>query len=404
MPEPTTVDLVITGASELLTCAAGAPDLIGCTSGGVAVHDGQIAAVGDVSGYVGTRTIDASGKVVLPGFVDAHTHVVFGGSRVREYAARVGGLPVPEGAVQGITGTARATRELPAAELVAQAGPRLLEMIQHGTTTVESKSGYGLQVDAERRILEANRLLAADLPIDLVSTYLGAHAFPDDVAPETWVEQIIRQLPQVAAEGLADFNDVYCDEGYFDLDQTRRIFQAGLECGLRTKLHLDAYSHTGAAALAIEMGAVSVDHLNFTTLAEIGQLAEAGVAGVYMPCLDYAVAHPRPVQAHALAEAGMELAIATDICPGCWTTSMQLAIAMACRAGGLSVPQAVRAATHGGARALGLADRIGSLVVGHQADLIILDVSSHEELAYRLGRNSVETVIKNGRILTEVTG
>lgn len=403
MPEPVEVDLLVTGAEELLTCAAGAPDLIGCTGGGVAVHEGRVVAVGDVSGYVGSQTVDASGRVVVPGFVDAHTHVVFAGSRVEEYAATVAGLPVPDGAPRGITGTTAATRSRTVADLVAQARPRLEEMLAHGTTTVESKSGYGLDVEAEGRILLTNRRLAEELPVEVVSTYLGAHAFPTDLAPDLWVERVVRQLPRVAAQGLADFNDVYCDAGYYDLAQTRRILETGLEHGLRAKLHLDAYSHTGAAELAIELGAVSVDHLNFTTEAEARRLAEAGITGVYLPCLEYAVAHPRPVNARRLAEEGLELALATDICPGGWTTSMQLAIAMACRAGGLSVAQAIRAATYGAARALGLADRVGSLEPGRQADLLVLDLPSHEHLGYRLGSNSVQTVVKRGRILKEAS-
>ena len=221
------------------------------------------------------------------------------------------------------------------------------------------------------------------------------------ISPDLWVERIIRQIPRIAAEGLATFNDVYCDTGYFDLDQTRRILEAGLLCGLPAKIHLDAYSHTGAADLAIELGAVSVDHLNYTTAAEVSRLAAAGITGVYMPCLDYAVAHPRPVNARELAAGGLELAIATDICPGCWTTSMPLAIAMACRTGGLSVPQAIRAATHGGARALGRADDIGALVPGMRADIIVVDVPTHEHLAYRLGGTVVDTVIKNGTVIKE---
>lgn len=397
------VDLLVSGAAELLTCAADAPDLIGSTSGGVAVRDGRIVAVGDVTRYSADVTLDATGKVVLPGFVDAHTHVVFGGSRVREYAAVVGGLPTPAGEPKGITGTREQTRSLPVEVLVDQAAPRLREMLAQGTTTVESKTGYGLDVEAEFRLLEANRRLDAELPVDVVSTYLAAHAFPPEVSHETWVEQILRQLPQVAAQGLASFNDVYCDEGYFDLKQTRRILETGLEHGLRAKLHLDAYSHTGAADLAIELGAVSVDHLNFTDEAEVARLAEAGIPGVYLPCLEFAVGHPRPVPARRFAELGMELALSTDVCPGCWVTSMPLAVAMGCRLGGLSVPQAIRAATYGGARALGMHDAAGSLVVGGQADIVVLDLPSHEDLAYRIGADCVDTVIKSGQILEEVT-
>lgn len=397
-----TVDLVITGAAELLTCAGDAPDLIGrITGGGVAVDDGRVVAVGDVSRITGRRTLDARGGVVMPGFVDAHTHVVFGGSRVEEYAARVAGQSPRPGAPIGIVGTTDATRACTTEQLVDQAADRVREMLDHGTTTLESKSGYGLEPVAELRILEAARQLGRDLPVEVVSTYLGAHAFPRDVAPEDYVATVVRQIPVVAAAGLAEFCDVYCDEGYFDLDQTRRILEAGLAHGLRPKLHLDAYSHTGAAELAIELGAVSVDHLNHTPDNDLLRLAEAGITGVYMPCLDYTVGHPHPVWGRALVESGIEIALATDICPGCWVTDMQLAIAMACRSGGLSVAQAIRAATCGAARSLGREDRLGSLLPGHQADVVVLDLPRHEDLAYRLGRNSVTTVVKAGRVVKE---
>jgi len=303
----------------------------------------------------------------------------------------------------GIVGTTDTTRGCTVQELTDQAAARVREMTDHGTTTVESKSGYGLDAEAELRILEASAGLDRLVGAEVVTTYLGAHAFPADVAPDEYVDRVVAQVHDVAARGLAEFCDVYCDEGHFDLSQTRRILQAGLDHGLRPKLHLDAYSHTAAADLAVELGAVSVDHLNFTSLAEARRLAEAGVVGVYMPCLDYAVAHPRPVDARALADAGMELALATDICPGCWTTSMQLAIAMACRSGGLSVAEAVRAATYGAARSLGREDRVGSLEPGKQADLVVLDLPTHEHVAYRLGRNSVTHVVKTGRVIKEPT-
>lgn len=397
-----TVDLLITGAAEILTCAGDAPDLVGrITGGGVAVDDGRVVAVGDVSRITGRRTLDARGGVVMPGFVDAHTHVVFGGSRVEEYAARVAGQPPPPGAPIGIVGTTDATRACSTEQLVDQAGDRVREMLDHGTTTLESKSGYGLEPAAELRILEAARQLGRDLPVEVVSTYLGAHAFPRDVAPKDYVASVLRQIPAVATAGLAEFCDVYCDEGYFDLDQTRQILDSGLAHGLRPKLHLDAYSHTGAAELAIELGAVSVDHLNHTPARDLLRLAEAGITGVYMPCLDYTVGHPHPVQGRALVESGIEIALATDICPGCWVTDMQLAIAMACRSGGLSVAQAIRAATYGAARSLGREDRLGSLLPGHQADVVVLDLPRHEDLAYRLGRNSVTTVVKAGRVVKE---
>jgi imidazolonepropionase len=398
----TVVDLVVTGAAEVLTCAGDAADLVGrVPGGGVAVDGGVVVAVGDLAGYRGRRTVDAAGGVVLPGFVDAHTHVVFGGSRVEEYAAAVAGVTPPPGVPVGIVGTTDATRACSTDELVAQAGVRVAEMLAQGTTTVESKSGYGLDPAAELRILEATRRLDEQLPVEMVSTYLGAHAFPRDRDPQDYVDAVVAQIPEVAAAGLAEFCDVYCDAGYFDLDQSRRILETGAAHGLRPKVHLDAYSHTGAAALAIELGAVSVDHLNLTPPSELRRLAEAGITGVYMPCLDYAVGHPHPVDGRALVEAGMEVALATDVCPGCYVTDMQLAIAMACRSGALSVAQAVRAATYGAARSLGREDRVGSLVPGHQADLVVLDLPRFEHLAYRIGRNSVTTVVKAGQIVKE---
>jgi len=411
MPEnrtPRRVDLLVTGAAEVVTCAAGAADLVGSLTGGpgvgVAVDAGEVVAVGDLSGFTGTRTLDARGGTVLPGFVDAHTHVVFGGDRVQEYAATAAGRPVPDGAPRGIVGTTALTRACSAEDLAEQAAALLRPMLASGTTTVESQSGYGLRPDAERHILEASRALdrRADLGLEVVSTHLGAHAFPADIDPAAYVDQVVDEGAEVAEAGLADFCDVYCDEGYFDLAQTERILRAGVEHGLPAKLHLDAYSHTGAADLAIELGAVSVDHLNLTTDDEVRRLAAAGIPAVYLPCLEYAVAHPFPVPARRFAGLGLELALATDVCPGCWSTSMPLAIAMACRSGGLSPQQAVRAATLGSARALGRGDRIGSLEPGKRADLVVLDVPSHEHLAYRLSGVRATAVVQAGRVVQEV--
>lgn len=399
MPEPIPADLLVVGASEVLTCAAGAPDLIGRTGGGVAIDDGLVVATGDVSAYQGRRVIDARGGVVMPGFVDAHTHVVFGGNRGAEYAAKAAGRTPPPGASVGIVGTTQDTRARTVPELVGQAGARVREMLDHGTTTYESKSGYGLEPAAEMRLLRAGTALAGESAAEVVTTYLGAHAFPTDVRQTDYVDAVCDQIPEVAEARLAQFCDVYCDAGYFDLDQTRRILETGLAHGLRPKIHLDAYSHTGAADLAIELGAVSVDHLNHTTATDVDRLARAGITGVYMPCLDYAVGHSRPVRAGALADAGLELALATDVCPGCHVTSMQLAVAMACRSGGLSIGRALRAATYGAARSMGREDRIGSLEPGKQADVIVLDVPTAEDVAYRIGRNSVTTVIKDGTIV-----
>ncbi|MDJ0357099.1 imidazolonepropionase [Paenarthrobacter sp. PH39-S1] len=394
------VDLVITGAAELLTCAADASDLIGrIRGGGVAVDGGTITAVGDVSGFSGRREIDATGKVVLPGFVDSHTHVVFGGDRALEYAAKVAGQVPPSGASVGIVGTMADTRAQSVDELVQSAAGRIKEMISSGTTTLESKTGYGLDTATEERLLEVNARLAALLPARIMSTYLGAHAIDPQRDGAAWTEDILAQLTEVGREGSAAFNDVYCDTGYFSLEQSRKILEQGQRHGLRPKIHLDAYSHTGAAELAAAVGAVSADHLNYTTDDELRALAKAGVTGVYMPCLEFAVQHPAPLDPRRLYAAGMEVALATDVCPGSWTTSMHLAVAMGCRIGGMTVAQALRAATYGGACALGLSATIGSLVPGMGADIQVLDVPFYEHIAYRPGRNSTQTVIINGSIV-----
>lgn len=413
MTERLTADLVVSNAAELLTCAAAAGDRIGRIAGGsVAIAGERIIAVGDAQeiaaevDITSARVIDATGKVVLPGFVDCHTHVVFGGSRVEEYAVRAAGGDVADLAARGIpvgiVGTMARTRDLSLDELVAESASRLREMLAAGTTTVESKSGYGLETAAELHLLEVNRRLAETSPLEIFSTFMGAHAVPAGISRPDYVRLVIEEmLPAVAASGLAEFCDVFCEEGYFSVIDAAEILGAGLALGLRPKLHLDQYSHSGAAALAADLPCVSVDHLNFTNEEEIARLAEAGVAGVVMPGIDFATAHPRPVDCRPLLEQGMTVALATDICPGGWMPSMQLAIVLACRLHHLPVAEAIRAATLGAAQAVGRADRIGSLETGKQADLLVLDVSRHEDLAYRMGRNAVEVVIKRGEIVVE---
>ncbi|HLF88507.1 MAG TPA: imidazolonepropionase [Anaerolineales bacterium] len=407
-------DLILKDPNETLTCIPGPGDLIG------RLHGASVATRGkhilDVAPYTvlverydlsETQIIEVTGKVLSPGFVDSHTHVVFGGSRVKEYAAKMTRTPAEVRAMgipSGITASMTMTRAASEGELLESAADRLRRMFRAGTTTVESKSGYGLNLEHELKMLRVNQhlKLAADssgslLP-DIVSTFLGAHAFPPDKVPEAYVDEIIHEMiPAVVAENLAEFCDVYMDEGYFNLDQTRRVLLAAQDTGLKLKIHADQYSKLGGSDLAAELGVVSADHLNYTIPKTMRKLADAGVVGVLMPLIDFAVQHPHPFDARAMLEAGMTLALATDMCPGGWTESMQLVMQFACRQHKLSPEEALYAATVGGARALDLHDR-GALIPGLLADIQIWDVPVFEEVIYRLGSNMVEGVVVRGKL------
>lgn len=409
--QPTTAraDLLIANAAQVLTCAPHSLDRLDCIdNGSVAISGERIVAVGpaqEVAAYVGdrvVRVIDARGKIVAPGFVDCHTHLVFGGSRVREYAARltlsaedVRSLGIPS----GIPATVAMTRAASLEELTESAAQRLRRMLQHGTTTVESKSGYGLSLAEELKQLEVNRRLQASQPVDVVSTFLGAHDVPPDMSHDRYVDLVVNEMiPAVAERGLAQFCDVYCDAGYFNVEESRRILQAGAAAGLRPKIHVDAYADIGGARMAAELKAISADHLNYTPPAAMREMARAGVTGVVMPALDFAVRHPRPFDGRAMLAAGMTLALATDLCPACWCESMQFVMQIACRLYGFRPADAIMAATRGGARALGLESDRGSLEPGKLADIQIWDLPAYEDVIYRLGHNAVETVIKRGQV------
>jgi imidazolonepropionase len=405
-------ELLVVGASEVLTCGrvAKPPGAEGdrIPGGCVAVGDGKILAVGPEAQLrerydcSSATVVDARGGAVAPGFVDAHTHLVFGGSRVREYAARLtrSREEVEElGIETGIMATVAMTRSEDEEALFTAAASRLDEMLAHGTTTAESKSGYGLDVFSEMKLLRVNRRLDDSHTIDLVSTFMGAHDFPQELEREAYVEQVIDEMiPRVAAEDLAGFCDVFCDEGYYTVEQSRRILEAGIASGLAPKIHADQYSDLGGAGLAAELGVVSADHLNFTGPEGLRDMAEAGVVAVLMPLIDFAVQHPRPIRARDWVDAGLEIALGTDLCPGGYSVSMPLAVQFACRWNGLSPEEALLAATAGSARACRLPDR-GAIVPGALADLQVWDVPSLEDMVYRIGHNPVRTVIKNGKVV-----
>ena len=409
-PDRPVAELLVTGASEVLTCASPAGRTPGASDrvpgGSVAIGGATVLAVGTEANVrvacdcSEALVVDADGGAIAPGFVDAHTHLVFGGSRVLEYAA---GLThsreqVEELGIQtGIMATVAMTRAEDADRLFAAATSRLDEMLACGTTTAESKSGYGLDVSSELKLLQVNRRLDAAHDIDIVSTFMGAHDFPRDMPREAYVDLVIDEMiPRVAEEGLAEFCDVFCEEGYYTVEQSRRILECGMAEGLAPKIHADQYSDLGGADLAAELAVVSADHLNFTGVAGLKRMAGAEVVAVLMPLIDFAVSHPRPIRAREWVDAGLELALGTDLCPGGYSVSMPLAIQFACRWNGLSPEEALHAATIGSARACGLADR-GSIVVGARADLQVWDVPSLEDMVYRIGHNPVRVVIKNGK-------
>jgi imidazolonepropionase len=405
----TAIDLVLSGASQVLTCDPTPGDPLGRWMGvGVAIQGEEIAAIAplpdleEAYDLSNAQFLELDGKILAPGFVDCHTHLVFGGTRAQEYAARltrsaqeVTALGIPT----GIQATVAMTRDSTAQALQESALQRLAQMLRHGTTTVESKSGYGLSVEKELQLLQINRRLQQSQPLDIVSTFLGAHDFPPEIPRQRYLDILVSEmLPLVAEARLAEFCDVYCDEGYYTVEEARRILQAGLRYGLRAKIHVDAYANIGGCEMAAELGAVSADHLNYTTAAEIDRLAGAGVVGVVMPGLDFAVRHPRPFDARRMLDMGLTLGLATDLCPGCWMESMQLVMQLACRLYQFSPEEALLAATAGAAQACGLADR-GILQPGKLADIQVWDLPAFEDLVYRLGNNAVTMVIKRGQVV-----
>ncbi len=414
------VDLLVHNASQLLTLAApGGPrrgpdmDELGIVEGGaVAINDGRIALLGPsdrVRAEVTARAeLDARRQVVMPGFVDPHTHLVFAGSREDEFEQRLRGATYMEimAAGGGIMSTVRATRAASVDELVVASQSRLERMLAHGTTTVEAKTGYGLNVADELKMLEAIRRLDAGHPIDLVPTFLGAHAVPAEYKgrEEAFVDLVVEEmLPAAIAQwpgGSRPFCDVFCEDGAFTLEQSRRVLSRAKELGFGLKIHVDEFKPLGGTALAVELGAASADHLVCTPPDEITLLAQSDTIAVGLPGTPFGLGHREYTPARAIIEAGGALALATDLNPGtCYCESMQLVIALACRYMKMTPAEAIAAATINAAHAIGVGGRVGSLEVGKQADLIILDVPSYRHLGYRFGVNLVGTVIKRGEVV-----
>lgn len=406
-------DLVIGNCSQILTCQDKAQDIVGLLQNGwIAIADEKIAAIGkrdEVTSEIDcseAEYIDASGKVVAPGFVDCHTHVVFGGSRVKEYAARLTinnpGKLKEMGIETGIMVSVDMTRSSLKTDLYNATVNRMYRMLKNGTTTIESKSGYGLSTSDEINMLKINESVKNDLPLDIIPTFLGAHGWPTDISKEKYIEKLIHEMiPWVGKLELAKFCDVWCDDGYYTAEESRKILEAAREHGMEPKIHTDAYSYIYGSDLSAEMRMTSADHLNYTPRDVFKKLADAEVTGVLLPALDFAVKHPKPFNPRPMIESGMTIALATNCCPGCWTESMQFVMSLACRRHGLSPAEAIKAATLGGAKALKLQHDRGSLEKGKLADIQIWDIPEYEHIVYRLGGNVVEKVIKKGKVVVE---
>jgi len=400
----------------------------------VAVDDGRIVAVGKNIEMKGERELDASGRTVMPGFVDPHTHLIFAGSREHELEMKLKGLTYLEILEKGggIIYTVKQTREATEQELVSQAGRRLISMLRHGTTSAEAKSGYGLDRENELKSLRAIRTLGKNQPVELVPTFLGAHAIPPEFTKRTdgmstgngaggrggngngngkafvkkdrdgYIDYLIDEvLPDVVEQGLAEHCDIFCEKGVFDLEQSRRLLGAAAKAGLRPKIHADEIEPLGGSALAAEINAISAEHLVVTPEESMKKMAGAGVVANLLPGTPYVLMSEHFSNARRMMDLGVPVALATDLNPNCWTESMQMIISLACYRMRMTPSEALVSATINAAYAIGRGAEIGSLTPGKQADIIILDVPDHLHIPYRFGVNHVRTVIKKGRVVVE---
>ncbi len=427
-------DLLIHSAAQLLTLRGDAPKRGAAQSDLAIIADGALAITGERISALGatrdilpladshTKRIDATGKIVLPGFVDPHTHTLFSGDRANEFEMRLQGttyLDIQK-AGGGIMSTVRATRAASQAELIAQTRARLDAMLAYGTTTAEVKTGYGLDTQTELKMLDAIAALNAEHAMDLIPTFLGAHVVPEEYKgrEKEYVELVVEEmLPAVSKWRMADsrwreslsslatrhsslFCDVFCDDGAFTLPQTRRILTRAKELGFGLRVHADEFANLGAASLAAELGAASADHLMVTRRDEMRAMANAGVVAVLLPGTPFGLGLNNFADGRAFIQENVPIALGSDINPGtAWCESMPFILALACRYEKLTPAEAIVAATINSAASLGIADQVGSLEIGKIADVLIADVPDYRHLAYRFGANPVETVLKRGRII-----
>ncbi len=406
---------IIQNASQIVTCSGFSAkkgremsDLHIIENGTVVITDGIISFVGPSNGIQIQNpekytVIDASGKAVLPGFVDSHTHFVFGGYREEEFSWRMRGdtyMSIMENG-GGIANTMNATRNASIEELKIAASKRLDKMLSMGVTTIEGKSGYGMDKETEIKQLKVMQMLNKEHPIDIVSTFLGAHSTPPEYKnrQDDFINFLIQEvMPTVRAHNLAEFCDIFCEKNVFTIDQSRKLLTAAREMGFKLKIHADEIITTGGAELAAELGATSADHLLQATDKGIYDLAKNNVVATLLPCTAFSLKE-HFARGRYMIDSGCAVALASDLNPGSsFTSSIPLIFALACIYMQLSVEEAVTAMTINGAAAVGRADQIGSIDVGKQGDIIILDYPSYKFLPYHIGMNIVERVIKKGII------
>lgn len=415
-------DLVIFNANQIITMDSefGVPrigeqmkDLGIIRKGAIAIQNGIIVHVGSYNDLESkcrltdeTILIDASNQIVAPGFVDPHTHIIFDGSREEELSMKIEGksyLEILESG-GGILKTVRATRIASIDKLVSNGKKILDRMITYGTTTIETKSGYGLDVENEIKSLIVAQKLNNEHIIDVVPTFLGAHAIPPEfeAKPEEYVKLITKEMiPRVAEEKLAEFCDVFCEEGIFSIEQTRTILESAILYGLKPQIHIDEIVDTGGAALAAELNAIQVGHLLKSNDEGLKALGKKKIVATLLPGTPFCLMQNEYAPARKMIEYGIPIALSTDLNPNCWTESMQMIIALACYKMKMMPAEALTASTLNAACAIQRQNEIGSIEFGKKADIIIFDIPNYEFLPYHFGVNLISKVIKNGKIVVD---
>ena len=368
----------------------------------ILIENGKIAAIGEGQSE---NAIDCGGKMVTCGFVDSHTHPVFLDNRDEEYAMRLAGATYEKIAEKGggIVSSVEGVRNASEDELIDKVSQRMDRFIAGGTTTIEAKSGYGLDTESELKSLSVIHKVHKSHAIDLIPTFMGGHAFPQEFADDHdgYVNLICNEMiPAVAAQGIAVFNDVFCEEGYFTVAQSKRILETGKKYGLKPRLHADEFVDSGAAELAGEVGAISADHLMAVSVDGINALVENNVIATLLPGTTFFLGKSTYAPARELINSGITLSLATDFNPGsCYIQSMPFIMTLACMHLGMTVEESFQAVTYYSAKALELEDKIGSIEVGKSADLIVWGISSLLDIPYYVSNHPIRYVMKNGEIV-----